>query len=210
MYANTQDYSVTTGIYTFLPIQYYTKSNLPNFPPSYFNLAGCYDWHDKIRPFFEYFPIFSMFLAVGETAGWTGFLCPQLKSRFGSKKGLIIGGCLYGVWHFPIITFTGYQYGFGYFGFPITGLIVFCITSTAFLIICDWLYEKGECIWIPALFRGVLYVAGMSPLVHSKVYWDNASLRLLGPLPTGLLSGVFFIAFAAELFLNLKNKENVK
>ena len=52
MYANTQDYSVTTGIYTFLPIQYYTKSNLPNFPPSYFNLAGCYDWHDKIKTVF--------------------------------------------------------------------------------------------------------------------------------------------------------------
>ena len=48
-------------------------------------------------------PFLNMFAAVGEEAGWRGFLYPQLKTRFGKRKAYILGGAIWGAWHFPLI-----------------------------------------------------------------------------------------------------------
>ena len=90
-----------------------------------------------------YAPLVNSFLAVGEEAGWRGFLYPQLKAKFGRKKGWLIGGAIWGIWHWPVIWLIGYEYGTNYVGFPIAGMLIFCIFATAAGIVCDWLYEKA-------------------------------------------------------------------
>ncbi len=58
-----------------------------------------------------YGPFVNMFFALGEEVGWRGFLYPQLKARFGRNKGLLLGGVIWGAWHWPLIWLIGYEYG---------------------------------------------------------------------------------------------------
>ena len=146
-----------------------------------------------------YAPLVNAFFAVGEEAGWRGFLYPQLKAKFGRKKGWLIGGVIWGIWHWPVIWLIGYEYGTDYVGFPIVGMLIFCIFTTAAGIVCDWLYEKSGCIWIPSVFHGAINAAATVPMALCLT--DTASMTLLGPAPNGVLAGIPFIAFAVLLFL---------
>lgn len=145
-----------------------------------------------------YAPIINMFLAVGEEAGWRGFLYPQLKEKFGKKKGLLIGGVIWGIWHWPLMWLIGYEYGTDYVGFPIIGMLIFCIFTIAVGIICDRLYEKSGSIWIPSILHGAVNAAGTVPMAVCIV--NTGSAVLLGPAPIGLLAGIPFVIFAAILF----------
>ena len=153
-----------------------------------------------------YAPLINMVLAVGEEAGWRGFLYPQLKARFGKRLGRLIGGVIWGMWHWPLMCLTGYEYGTDYAGFPIVGMLVFCIFTTAAGILCDWLYEKTECIWIPSIFHGAINAAGTVPL--ALCITNTGSAILLGPAPHGILAGLPMIVYAMILlFRSVKSEE---
>ena len=142
-----------------------------------------------------YAPLINMALAVGEEAGWRGFLYPQLKAKFGKTKGLLIGGVIWGIWHWPVIWLIGYEYGTDYVGFPIVGMLIFCIFTTSAGILCDWLYEKSDCIWIPSLFHGAINaIAGVTLAVCIT---NTKSAILLGPAPIGVIAGLPMIVCAA-------------
>ncbi|MCH5264386.1 MAG: CPBP family intramembrane metalloprotease [Lachnospiraceae bacterium] len=134
-----------------------------------------------------YSPLINMLLAAGEEAGWRGLLYPQLKARFGKGKGWLIGGVIWGVWHWPLIWLIGYEYGTDYVGFPIVGMLIFCIFTTTSGILCDWLYEKSGSIWIPSIFHGAINAAATIPMTICIV--KTGSAVLLGPAPMGILSG---------------------
>lgn len=146
-----------------------------------------------------YAPFINMFFAAGEEVGWRGFLYPQLKTRFGRRKGWLLGGIVWSIWHWPIIWLIGYEYGTDYVGFPVTGMLIFCIFTTAVGSLCDWLYEKSNSIWIPSICHGAINAAATLPLAVCLT--DAGSMRLLGPAPVGVLAGFPFILFAAVLFL---------
>ena len=145
-----------------------------------------------------YAPLINMFLAVGEEAGWRGFLYPQLKAKFGKRQGWLIGGVIWGMWHWPVILLIGYEYGTDYAGFPVAGMLFFCIFTTVTGIMCDWLYEKTKCIWIPSVFHGAINAAGTVPL--AVCITNTSSTRLLGPAPMGVLAEIPFIICAMILF----------
>ncbi len=91
-----------------------------------------------------YAPAINIFLAVGEEAGWRGFLYPQLKAKFSKRTAWIIGGVIWGMWHWPLIGLIGYEYGSDYFGFPALGMLAFCVITVALGIISDWLQCRGN------------------------------------------------------------------
>lgn len=153
-----------------------------------------------------YAPIINMFFGLGEEVGWRGFLYPQLKARFGRKKGLILGGIIWGAWHWPLIWLTGYEYGTKYIGFPVTGMFVFCIFTVALGILCDWLYEKSNSIWLPSLFHGAVNAAATLPIAVCSVGTDYA--RLLGPIPNGIISGLPLLIVAVILLIKNQKKSN--
>ena len=146
-----------------------------------------------------YAPLVNSFLAVGEEAGWRGFLYPQLKVKYGKKKGWLIGGMIWGIWHWPLICLIGYEYGTNYIGFPIVGMLIFCIFTIAVGIVCDWMYEKSGNIWIPSVFHGAVNAAGTIPVALCLA--NTGSIILLGPAPIGVLAGIPFLALAVILFL---------
>ena len=145
-------------------------------------------------------PFINMFLAVGEETGWRGFLYPQLKARFGRIPGLTIGGIIWSCWHWPLIWLTGYEYGTDYVGFPLVGMLLFCIFCIFCGIICDVIYEKSKSIWFPALFHGSTNAACSLPLV---ICITNAPTNssLLGPIPNGLISCIPMVLFAIMLMI---------
>ena len=145
----------------------------------------------------SYAPWLNMLFAVGEEAGWRGAMYPLLKSRFGKVKGRILGGIIWGVWHWPIMLLSGYEYGMVYWGAPVTGPLLFCLIATAMGIILDYLYEKTGCIWVPALCHGAINAfAGIPTLFLNPAY---GNWLLLGPLMIGLVGGLPMILLAAWL-----------
>lgn len=147
-----------------------------------------------------YAPVINMVVALGEEIGWRGFLYPQLKAAYGRRKGWVLGGIIWGAWHWPLIWLIGYEYGeaagnsAGYIGFPILGMILFSIITAAWGILHDRLYEKSGSIWISAIFHGAINAAATIPLAICLT--NTGSARLLGPAPNGLLAGAPFLIIA--------------
>lgn len=145
-----------------------------------------------------YAPFLNMFLALGEEVGWRGFLYPQLKDKFGRKRGLLLGGIIWGAWHWPLIWLVGYEYGTDYAGFPVAGMLCFCIFTIVIGILCDWLYVRSGSIWLPSLMHGAINAAGTIPLAVCSP--GAAATRLLGPAPNGIIAGVPFLILALLIF----------
>ncbi len=154
-----------------------------------------------------YAPLLNMIAALGEEIGWRGFLYPQLKDRFGRTKGWLLGGVIWGAWHWPLIALVGYEYGAaagnsaGYAGAPVTGMLVFSVITAGLGVLHAWVYERSECIWLPALLHGAFNAAAALPLMLCTA--NTGTFRLLGPAPNGLLSSLPFL-IAAVLILRKK------
>lgn len=153
-----------------------------------------------------YAPLINMVPALGEEIGWRGFLYPQLKTKFGRKKGWIIGGVIWGAWHWPVIWLIGYEYGSDYVGFPVVGMLLFCVFTVVFGILCDWLYERSGSIWLPSICHGAINAAATVPLAICVT--DTGSARLLGPAPNGIIAMLPFLIAAVVLFIRGTKEDN--
>ena len=138
-------------------------------------------------------PLLNTLPSLGEEIGWRGVMYPQLKEKYGTRKGLIIGGIIWGIWHWPLILLIGFEYGTAYFGAPFLGLPVFCMITIALGILHYYVYEKGGSIWLPAVLHGSFNAWGTIPAaIFNPVF---ASLMILGPAPVGILAAIpMFIA----------------
>ncbi len=149
-----------------------------------------------------YAPFINMFFALGEEAGWRGVMYPELKERYGISKGRIIGGVIWSIWHWPIMILAGYEYGTTYWGFPITGPLLFCLISVAMGILLDALYDKTDSIWVPSLCHGAINAfAGVPMLFLNPSFTDRL---LLGPLMIGIIGGLPLIILSVMLLCKAK------
>ena len=150
-------------------------------------------------------PVINMFFAVGEEAGWRGYMMPRLKEQFGLLNGRLLGGVIWGVWHWPIMLLTGYEYGTNYLGAPVLGLVVWCVVCFAFNTLLDWLYGKTECIWVPAIAHGAFNaVAGLFVVLTNPA---DTYYNVLGPMPIGLIGMLPMLAAAVWLTLHQMKAE---
>ncbi len=143
-----------------------------------------------------YAPFLNMFLALGEEIGWRGAMYPYLKDRFGTTLGRIIGGIIWGMWHWPAMLLAGYEYGTDYPGAPFLGLFAFCLFAAVIGIIEDYYYEKTGCIWIPALFHGAINALTIFCYLCKEEYMDQ---MIFGPHVIGLISEIPALIFAIVL-----------
>ncbi len=150
-------------------------------------------------------PFINMFFAVGEEAGWRGYLTPQLQQRLGRRSGLILSGIIWGVWHFLLIILTGYEYGTGYPGFPFTGCLAMCLFTVVLGILLSHLYEKTGCIWYPALAHGALNAIAGASLYFMKTIPQH---YLLGPTIAGLIAVIPAAIFAFIVLLKQEPHSN--
>lgn len=94
------------------------------------------------------------FAAFGEEAGWRGYMMPKMIKLWGVGKAVVIGGILWGVWHWPL-TLIGHNFGIGYFGYPFTGFAGMCIMCVFMGIILTFLTYRSGSIWPAAILHAV-------------------------------------------------------
>ena len=150
-----------------------------------------------------YVPFLNMFVALGEEVGWRGALYPYLKGKFGVTKGRIVGGSIWGAWHWPIMIFAGYEYGKEYIGAPVLGPIVFCICTVMMGILFDYVYEKTETIWLPSLMYGATNAFTIFLYLVKPEY---SNMAILGPEYIGIISMIPMIIVA--VIICVKKKRN--
>lgn len=151
-----------------------------------------------------YAPWINMFFALGEEAGWRGVMHPMLKDKLGRTKGLIVSGIIWGAWHWPVMVIAGYEYGLNYWGAPVLGMALFCLVTTVMGVLFDVLYEKTNCIWVPALAHGAVNaVCSLPTLVLDPAY---ANQLTVGPLPIGIISVLPSLVLMVWILFKKKNK----
>ena len=144
-------------------------------------------------------PVINMFAALGEEAGWRGYMMPRLKEQFGLLNSRLLGGFVWGVWHWPLMLLVGYEYGTNYLGAPVLGLFVWCIVCFALNTLLDWLYEKTGCIWVPSIAHGAFNaVAALFVVLTNPA---DSYYNVLGPAPIGLIGMLPMLAAAVWLTL---------
>lgn len=90
------------------------------------------------------------FGALGEEIGWRSYLYPKLEELYGTGKAVILGGIIWGVWHFPALL-AGHNFGHGYWGEPWSGFAVFTLFTIAIGAVLFFLTQKTASVW-PAVF----------------------------------------------------------
>ena len=151
-----------------------------------------------------YGPFINMFVALGEEVGWRGAMYPYLKEKFGVTKGRIVGGTIWGAWHWPIMIFAGYEYGKEYIGAPVLGPIVFCISTVMMGIMFDYVYEKTETIWLPSLMHGAVNAFTIFAYLSKPEYADMA---IFGPAYIGIISMIPMIIMAVVICIKQRKME---
>lgn len=100
-------------------------------PGTWFGMVG-------LIPFFfiSFIPYF------GEEYGWRFYLQPILQKKLGKRKGVIVLGIIWGIWHLPVCYF--------YYGTPDDGITVILIQIVACIsigIFFAYAYMKTRSIW---------------------------------------------------------------
>jgi len=155
-----------------------------------------------------YAPLINMLLALGEEVGWRGFLYPELNKSMGKIPTWLLGGFIWGAFHFPVMILAGYEYGTSYFGFPVVGMIVFCIFCIALGLISEIIYDKTKCIWYPSLLHGAVNACSFTALFLNVSDVERlGKLQILGPFFNGVISGIPLLVIAI-VFAAIALKKN--
>lgn len=146
--------------------------------------------------------------ALGEEAGWRGYMMPKLEELFGIKGAVLVGGIIWGVWHFPA-NMAGHNFGTGYWGEPWTGFVSFTLFTIAVGAILTYLTKKSGSVW-PAAFLHAVNNGGGSIL---SVYFDQEKITgfVAEPPVLGMLQSIpLFIMGGIAVLLLLKEDKHIK
>ncbi|MBO0452644.1 CPBP family intramembrane glutamic endopeptidase [Candidatus Enterococcus murrayae] len=86
--------------------------------------------------------------ALGEEIGWRGFLNREMFELFGYRKGAFLTGCIWAIWHLPLIV-TGYVSSIPvWYQVPI--YVIQCIAMSYPM---SYLSLKSKSVWPAAVFH---------------------------------------------------------
>ncbi len=145
-----------------------------------------------------YAPFLNMLFAFGEEAGWRGMLYPVLAQRMSQRAAALASGVIWGVWHAPIIA-MGHNYGMGYAGFPLLGILTMTLACTAMGVCMAYLWQRTENVWPCALAHG-----SFNAVANLGVALAASGQTVLGPSPLALLAGIPLFALGIACLLRLK------
>lgn len=130
--------------------------------------------------------------SFGEEWGFRAYLLPKLYRKFGAVPSMILSGLASGLWYAPLVA-IGYYYGTGNAGFPVVNILAMCVFGAVTGIIYAYL-----CLRTGSIFPAVFAHSAVNVLMSQAALFtfDGGNL-FVGPSPTGILSGLPFIAAAA-------------
>ncbi|PUA37592.1 hypothetical protein C8Z91_19835 [Paenibacillus elgii] len=89
--------------------------------------------------------------ALGEELGWRGYAQSRMIASFGSVKGIVILGVVWGYWHFGV-TLTGATFK----GAPLLGaLVLMPLACIGMSFMFAWLTLKSGSVWPAAVAHGI-------------------------------------------------------
>lgn len=143
------------------------------------------------------------FGALGEELGWRGYMMPKLMRRMDRKWALLVGGVIWGIWHWPIV-YMGHNFGCDYRGYPVTGFAAMCVMTVAIGILLTVLTCKAESIWpaviLHAVNNGMPGVLRYFIDTDRMTGWkgDRVVQFLILFLPAVLIAAVWYMVFIRE------------
>lgn len=149
-------------------------------------------------------PLLNLLPCLGEEWGWRGYLLPRLMKQFKVVPALLTGGVIWGLWHAPL-TVMGHNYGMGYRGYPVTGILAMCIFCTVMGIILSYVTIKTKSCLPAVVGHGVLNGLGSSGIYFTSL--EKPYNVFLGPSCVGVIGGAGFILLAAVLLYRLWKEE---
>lgn len=149
-------------------------------------------------------PVLDLINSASEEWGWRAYLLPKLYRKVGTIPAILLTGVLSGIWYAPMV-YTGYIYGTGYPGEPVSGIIGMCLFGTVTGIIYASLSLLTGSIF-PAVFA---HSAMNVMMVQGVFFTGDGGNVFVGPAPTGIIGGLPLILVAAG-FLYYIAKHPVK
>ena len=149
-------------------------------------------------------PFLNILFAMGEEIGWRGAMYPYLKEKLGVTIGRIVGGMVWGCWHWPVMLLAGYEYGKEYLGAPVLGPVIFCLCTAAMGLLLDSVYEKTGTIWMPSLMHGAINAFTIFAYMTKPEYADKA---ILGPAYIGIISMIPMVVLAGAICIKKTKTE---
>lgn len=143
------------------------------------------------------------FAALGEEAGWRGYMMPKLIKLMGLKKAVFVGGIIWGIWHAPL-TCIGHNFGTDYPGFPYVGIIMMCVICISIGIMLTYITIKSESVWPAAIMHAVNN--GQPSIINffinkdrmEEAYAGNFYVFLFLLIPLMVLGSIFFVMMLRE------------
>ena len=118
----------------------------------------------------------SLSSALGEEIGWRGFLVPELSKTASYTKTSLIVGCIWAVWHFPVLIFADYNSGTPAW----YGLTCFTVMVVSISFVFTWFRLKSNSLWTGAmlhashnLFIQVFFTPITADTGHTKYFIDE-------------------------------------
>jgi CAAX protease family protein len=139
----------------------------------------------------------ALVVCFGEEFGWRAYLLPKLMA-LGPHKAILLVGVLHGAWHWPSIL-MGSDYGFGYWGAPVVGPLLFVAMTCVGSAIYAWLTVRSGSVWPAVIFHGAFNNS-------NKVAWIFAGgvpNPVLGPGAQGIVG---MLGYAALALLVLRSR----
>lgn len=151
----------------------------------------------------------------GEEFGWRAYLLPKLMERFtaaqpggapaedpvqsrwsaaGARKAAVLTGLIWGVWHWPG-QFLSMQVDPT---IPILLPLVFLVSTCALSVLFCWVTLRSGSVWPASIGHGTLNTtSGLMNLLTK-----GPGMPLLGPISSGLIGGLGYLALALVLLFN--------
>ena len=134
--------------------------------------------------------------SFGEEWGFRAYLLPKLYRKFGAVPSMILCGLASGLWYAPLVA-AGYYYGSGNAGFPVVNILAMCVFGAVTGVIYSYL-----CLRTGSIFPAVFAHSAVNVLMsQAALFTFDGGNFFVGPSPTGILSGLPFIAAAAVCLL---------
>ncbi|HUX22952.1 MAG TPA: CPBP family intramembrane glutamic endopeptidase [Spirochaetia bacterium] len=93
--------------------------------------------------------LIGLVVTLGEEYGWRGFLQGQL-IRSGKRRGVLVLGIIWGVWHYPVIWM-----GYNYPGRPVIGTLLMTVFTVLFAYVLGYAVLKTGSVLLAAFMHAV-------------------------------------------------------
>ncbi len=135
---------------------------------------------------------------LGEELGWRGYMNRKLEPLVGTLGTCLIGGIIWGLWHFPI-DISNYLGGYGSFSFSMKLAFGRLVLLTCFGVFLMWLTKKTDSIF-PAVVAHFMFNASQNAIMELFMESDIPEDADLGKLadvfqyvPMAVLAVIFML-----------------